>query len=1100
MMSSRVTPGKRKSKARTKTTESEDSTVASEGAKRLKLDETKTVIPSSPATQMDAFLQSLSSPNRPPPSVPPPSVPGVPPPPANRPETKAGGDFAQKLQNIRGGDLNGSKEQLMSEMSVPSVGKQQPPSVKDMGGKSAANYSGKNSDLSTMEASSSDAASSVAATSTTHCSGNGLGGKPALVSSPSQQQLPNSSVVKRAVRQEMDMTSSFTPSRHNSVSSVANTPAEVKQEAAVKTESASPAPHMSPALKRASSAGVPIKIDVKFPKKEFSPENLLDALSPVLDMLYDQFPDCIPFRQPMDPILLQIPDYFDIIKKPIDLSTISKRLEEGFYKTPWEFCEDIWLMFDNCWTYNKKNTRVYKMGMKLSEVFDVHIDEAMVKLGYCCGRRYGFSPQVLYCYSRNVCPISWDTTYWSYQNRYVFCTKCFSEIQGDTVTVGEDLNSSSQIEKSLFIEMKNNSIEKEPMVSCVHCGRRMHRICVLYFEPLWPEGYHCRTCAKKLGIPKKENKFSAKRLAPTRLGTFLEDRVNNFLHQANVTTGEITIRLVSNTEKTLETRSGMNNRFGSDFPAQFPFKAKVMFVFQECDGVDLCIFGMHVQEYGSECPSPNSRRVYISYLDSVHYFQPKQYRTLVYHEILIGYLEHVKIQGYETVHIWACPPDEDDDYIYHCHPPEQKYPKPRRLQEWCRKIIERAKAEKVVYDWKDMHQQSIDDELTSVTELPYFEGDFWPNVIEEKIKELDQEERAQASEEGRGSKEAMSKTVTSKESEMFSKRAATSAKSCYLSQRIFHIVKKHKEAFFVIYLQTPNNEVLPSTVDPDPVMVCDLMEGRDSFLTMACERHLEFSSLRRTKYSTMVMLYELHNQGSAGFVYKCNACHMHVETRYHCSECEDFDLCVTCYREKGHEHKMEMLGLGLEFEGDSEPQQPQNPHEARKQSIQKCIQSLVHACQCRDMSCKLQSCIKMKRVIRHTRDCRLRNNGNCSICKQFVALCLYHARNCKEACCSVPLCRNIKQKLEKQHREQQIHQDHLIMRRMVKMRAYSGASSPFAHVAASPTPNTPHRAQLKSPSASPHPSDTPASPKPQQQMQGDLMTKQDQLLKLAETL
>ena len=44
------------------------------------------VIPSSPATQMDAFLQSLSSPNRPPPSVPPPSVPGVPPPPANRPE------------------------------------------------------------------------------------------------------------------------------------------------------------------------------------------------------------------------------------------------------------------------------------------------------------------------------------------------------------------------------------------------------------------------------------------------------------------------------------------------------------------------------------------------------------------------------------------------------------------------------------------------------------------------------------------------------------------------------------------------------------------------------------------------------------------------------------------------------------------------------------------------------------------------------------------------------------------------------------------------------------------------------------------------------
>ena len=36
-----------------------------------------------------------------------------------------------------------------------------------------------------------------------------------------------------------------------------------------------------------------------------------------------------------------------------------------------------------------------------------------------------------------------------------------------------------------------------------------------------------------------------------------------------------------------------------------------MFVFQECDGVDICIFGMHVQEYGSECPAPNSRYILI---------------------------------------------------------------------------------------------------------------------------------------------------------------------------------------------------------------------------------------------------------------------------------------------------------------------------------------------------------------------------------------------------------------------------------------------------------------------------------------------------------
>jgi len=55
---------------------------------------------------------------------------------------------------------------------------------------------------------------------------------------------------------------------------------------------------------------------------------------------------------------------------------------------------------------------------------------------------------------------------------------------------------------------------------------------------------------------------------------------------------------------------------------------------------------------------------------------------------------------YQTAHIWACPPSEGDDYIYHCHPPEQKIPKPKRLQEWYRKMIEQAKLDGVVYDWK----------------------------------------------------------------------------------------------------------------------------------------------------------------------------------------------------------------------------------------------------------------------------------------------------------------------------------------------------------------------------------------------------------------
>ena len=94
------------------------------------------------------------------------------------------------------------------------------------------------------------------------------------------------------------------------------------------------------------------------------------------------------------------------------------------------------------------------------------------------------------------------------------------------------------------------------------------------------------------------------------------------------------------------------------------------------------------------------RRVYISYLDSVHYFRPKQKRTALYFEILLGYLEYAKQLGFTYAHIWACPPSEGDDYIFHCHPPEQRVPKPKRLQEWYKTMLDIAVEQRVAIDYK----------------------------------------------------------------------------------------------------------------------------------------------------------------------------------------------------------------------------------------------------------------------------------------------------------------------------------------------------------------------------------------------------------------
>jgi hypothetical protein len=59
-----------------------------------------------------------------------------------------------------------------------------------------------------------------------------------------------------------------------------------------------------------------------------------------------------PFSKPVDVIGLNIPDYLEIIQKPMDLGTIKKKLMGKEYLTQDEFLEDVYLIFENCRKYN----------------------------------------------------------------------------------------------------------------------------------------------------------------------------------------------------------------------------------------------------------------------------------------------------------------------------------------------------------------------------------------------------------------------------------------------------------------------------------------------------------------------------------------------------------------------------------------------------------------------------------------------------------------------------------------------------------------------------------------------------------------------------
>ncbi|XP_051120582.1 histone acetyltransferase GCN5 [Andrographis paniculata] len=79
-------------------------------------------------------------------------------------------------------------------------------------------------------------------------------------------------------------------------------------------------------------------------------------------------PDAWPFKEPVD--ARDVPDYYDIIKDPMDLKTMSKRVEsEQYYVTFEMFVADVRRMFSNARTYNSPETIYYKCSTRLEGHF-----------------------------------------------------------------------------------------------------------------------------------------------------------------------------------------------------------------------------------------------------------------------------------------------------------------------------------------------------------------------------------------------------------------------------------------------------------------------------------------------------------------------------------------------------------------------------------------------------------------------------------------------------------------------------------------------------------------------------------------------------------
>jgi hypothetical protein len=133
--------------------------------------------------------------------------------------------------------------------------------------------------------------------------------------------------------------------------------------------------------KRPAGAGADVS---KRPRNDF--EAAVDGLFKELTNLINRKlwgkSQCTAFKQPVDPIKHGVPDYWGVIKHPMDLGTVKNKIAQRQYKTPLEARDDIRLVWRNCALYNQLGNPVRKFGDYLADVWEKAWAESRIEERY----------------------------------------------------------------------------------------------------------------------------------------------------------------------------------------------------------------------------------------------------------------------------------------------------------------------------------------------------------------------------------------------------------------------------------------------------------------------------------------------------------------------------------------------------------------------------------------------------------------------------------------------------------------------------------------------------------------------------------------------
>uniref|UniRef100_A0A8C9T282 Bromodomain PHD finger transcription factor n=1 Tax=Scleropages formosus TaxID=113540 RepID=A0A8C9T282_SCLFO len=108
-----------------------------------------------------------------------------------------------------------------------------------------------------------------------------------------------------------------------------------------------------------------------------STEDAMTVLSPLTEKDYEGLRRTLrslqahkmawPFLEPVDPN--DAPDYYGVIKEPMDLATMEERVQKRYYKKLTEFVADMTKIFDNCRYYNPSDSPFYQCAEVLESFF-----------------------------------------------------------------------------------------------------------------------------------------------------------------------------------------------------------------------------------------------------------------------------------------------------------------------------------------------------------------------------------------------------------------------------------------------------------------------------------------------------------------------------------------------------------------------------------------------------------------------------------------------------------------------------------------------------------------------------------------------------------